>query len=328
MIIVWLCYPNEDITELNIPAEATSHIRSATPGELLQIGIPNSDQQIAMIFIPGGSYRFSHTKGKNKKYYQTEITYPYWLGKYEITQEVWEKVTGRTFIPKQEKHRPIATGAQYPMCQISYYECLDFCDRLTELAQQQGNLPKGYCFSLPTEAQWELAYSCGEEIGPPWHLEERAWIDDGSPGTGAHPVGMKAPNAWGFHDMLGNIWELCSDFASFDRLHGRNPVNWKTDDKNLTLDDRLRIVMTGSGWNTSMLYMFHEVVNNANTGDFDIGFRVALVPEEQHRLLKKRLKNLKPTSENMRHVRRVVRNVGQFFKWLRAYILKQEGGAP
>lgn len=98
------------------------------------------------------------------------------------------------------------------MCQVSYDECLDFCDRLTEIARQQGILPEGYCFSLPTEAQWELAYSCGKEIVLPDNLEKVAWMDFHDANTGAYPVGQKEPNAWGFHDMLGNVWELCADF--------------------------------------------------------------------------------------------------------------------
>ncbi len=84
------------------------------------------------------------------------------------------------------------------MCQVSYDECLDFCDRLTEIARQQGILPEGYCFSLPTEAQWELAYSCGKEIVLPDNLEKVAWMDFHDANTGAYPVGKKNPMHGGF----------------------------------------------------------------------------------------------------------------------------------
>lgn len=197
-------------------------------------------------------------------------------------------------------------GARYPMCQVSYDECLDFCDRLTEIARQQGILPEGYCFSLPTEAQWELAYSCGKEIVLPDNLEKVAWMDFHDANTGAYPVGQKEPNAWGFHDMLGNVWELCADFYHSHRLHGRNPVNWKTDTGNLSTDTGLSVTSLGGGVFSFIPDNEKEIPReryHADSRRASTGLRVALVPVQQHQLLKKRLKHLHPVPDWLMDIR-------------------------
>ena len=112
---------------------------------------------------------------------------------------------------------------------------MSFCRELTRRAREAGiNLPEGYEFTLPTEAQWEYAargghrmsgynvYSGGNSLDAVgWYYEnsgrsrlnDSSWSGDrlDSNGNCTHPVGTKAANELGIHDMSGNVWELCRD---------------------------------------------------------------------------------------------------------------------
>ena len=90
-------------------------------------------------------------------------------------------------------------------------------------------LPKGWSYRLPTEAEWEYAcragtkteYSFGDSDS---ELDEYAWYGKAEAlGGTTHPVGEKKPNAWGLHDMHGNVWEWCQDW------HGKYPSGPVTD---------------------------------------------------------------------------------------------------
>ena len=78
---------------------------------------------------------------------------------------------------------------------------------------------------LPTEAQWE--YSCRDETTTPFagHVDDLGWHKENSGGK-THPVGQKAPNAFGLHDTHGNVWEWCEDFydeAFYSKPEARGP---------------------------------------------------------------------------------------------------------
>jgi formylglycine-generating enzyme required for sulfatase activity len=117
------------------------------------------------------------------------------------------------------------TGApRHPVTEVSWLDAIRFCNLLS----QQAGLPPSYTLSddpdgrdvacdwtaggyrLPSEAEWEYACRAGTTGVRYGELDEIAWYVDNSGGT-VHDVATRAPNAWGLHDMIGNVWEWCWD---------------------------------------------------------------------------------------------------------------------
>lgn len=130
------------------------------------------------------------------------LSHGFWMGKYEVTQAQWKVLmdSNPAFFPGDD--RPVET--------VSWNDINRFIEILNER--------DGTDFRLPTEAEWE--YACrGGSTGPyssggdPASLDSYAWCQDNG-GQETHPVGKKAPNAWGLYDMHGNVTEWCQDWAA------------------------------------------------------------------------------------------------------------------
>ena len=199
-----------------------------------------------------------------------------------------------------------ATADDAAMYFVTWHEAVEFCERLNARARAEGTLPRGYAFGLPTEAQWEYACRAGtmdatpagpmEAISPnhapvldpiAWYAgnssvgyQGSGWDTSGWPGkqypgglAGVRRVGLKAPNAWGFHDMLGNVNEWCRDRAA-DALPGGRV----TDPTGPTAGHE-RIVRGGS-WHSPAAYCrsAYRAWSIPDGRMPFIGFRLALVP--------------------------------------------------
>jgi formylglycine-generating enzyme required for sulfatase activity len=147
------------------------------------------------------------------------ISRPFWLGKYEVTQAEFAALAGRN--PSQNK------GSRKPVDGIDWSGAVAFCRGLTERERQAGRLPEGYEFRLPTEAEWEYACRAGSTDPRPSNPDQVGW-HQGNSGGQTHDVGGKRPNAWGLHDMYGNLWEWCLDWHDvnyYAKAPSVDPVN-------------------------------------------------------------------------------------------------------
>lgn len=138
----------------------------------------------------------------------------FYIGETEVTQELWSAVMGSN--PSGYNSNP-----QLPVESVSWFECLDFIEKLNELT--------GENFKMPTEAQWEYAARGGKKSKGTLYsgsdsIADVAWYKDNSQET-THPVKQKLPNELGLYDMSGNVWEWCSDwYGDYPADACKNPV--------------------------------------------------------------------------------------------------------
>jgi formylglycine-generating enzyme required for sulfatase activity len=183
--------------------------------------------KMEMVLIPPGEFM------RGSEVHKVNITKPFYLGKFEVTQAQWEAVMGNN--PSGFK------GQKNPVEQVSWDDCQRFLDKLNAKTGGQGGK-----FVLPTEAQWEYAcragstkkYCFGDDKA---RLENYAWYKNNSDGK-PHAVGEKKPNAWGLYDMHGNVCEWCADLYDFG-YYAKSPA----DDPRGPTKGSVR-VFRGGGW--------------------------------------------------------------------------------
>jgi len=140
------------------------------------------------------------------------ITQPFWMGKYEVTQSEYQAVMG--------SNPSFFQGANLPVEQVSWNQAVAYCDALTVQEAAAGRLPSGYEYRLPTEAEWE--YCCRAGTTTEFHYGAALVCSQANfvysyhtssycSATGTAVVGSYSANAWGLHDMHGNVWEWCLD---------------------------------------------------------------------------------------------------------------------
>ncbi len=157
--------------------------------------------------------------------HRVNLTRPYWLGRFEVTQSQYEFVVGqRPAFHRASAGAPGDTG-QFPVEQVTWSDALAFCDRLSELPAERA---AGRTYRLPSEAEWERACRAGSEEPYAWRHARPTGDATGetagmTPALPVRAVGSYPPNAYGLFDMRGNVWEWCADW--FDRdYYSRSPL--------------------------------------------------------------------------------------------------------
>ena len=199
---------------------------------------------IEFVWIPPGEFRMGSTgryaDDDEKPVTRVRISRGYWLGKYEVTQGQWESVMG------ENPSRFHECGSSCPVENVSWEGVQDFIKKLNR------RLGKNR-YRLPTEAEWEygargdtVTENYGGNVTIPLGndpiVKQIAWyIQNGEAQT--HLVGRKAPNAFGLHDMLGNVWEWVGDWkGAYPGGAVTNPQGPKAGSER---------VLRGCSWNSS-----------------------------------------------------------------------------
>lgn len=214
-------------------------------------------------FMMGGHSKFPDLNQRGKERHRVILSQGFYLGKHEVTQAQWKKImTGN---PSQWK------GDQLPVEKVNWTQAMKFCSTLTEREHSKGRLPRGWKYTLPTEAQWE--YTCRAGTSTLFSFGDK--ITKNEVNFTRHvrkttPVGKYPPNQWGFHDMHGNVREWCKDF------HGEYPLLSVIDPEG-PLNGTKRLAR-GGAWDNSPPYV-ESAARGAISGskrENIIGFRLAL----------------------------------------------------
>ncbi|MFZ4733441.1 MAG: formylglycine-generating enzyme family protein [Pirellulales bacterium] len=234
-----------------------------------------------LVLIPRGTFTMGSPIEENGAHNDEEqhvvtISKAFYLGKTEVTQGQYEQVMGGN--PSQFQKGVVGTShsSTYPVERVSWEDAVEFCERLSALPAEQA---AGRVYRLPTEAEWEYAcragtgtaYSFGDNAKS---LGDYAWWEENSD-RATHPVGGKKANAWGLHDMHGNVYEWCSDW------YGKYPKDAVTDPVG-PAGGSLRVFRGGCGFNSAWFLRSAFRFRNGPSNRYGVlGFRLALSPSDK-----------------------------------------------
>lgn len=205
-----------------------------------------------MVFVEGGGFKIGGEHQVNLK--------DYYIGKYPVTQELWQAVIGNN--PSHFK------GDNLPVENVSWTDTQKFIQKLNEKT--------GKNYHLPSEAQWEFAARGGNqsknfEFAGSDNLDEVGWYYDNSNGK-THPVGEKKPNELSIYDMSGNVWEWCQD--KWHKNFNGTPNDGKAREDG---SSSIRVVR-GCAWylNAEYCRVSSRLYADAGSSGDSYGFRLAL----------------------------------------------------
>ena len=222
---------------------------------------------LEFVLIPAGQFTNTWTSRNDagedvRNQLVVTISRPFYLGKYEVTQEQWRTLMGGN--PSGFK------GRANPVDQVSWEDAQAFIGKLNLKEGSQG-------YRLPTEAEWEHAARAGRDTAwffgdDPAALEAYAWFEKNSKGA-TQPVGKKKPNPWGLYDIYGNVAEWVEDW--YEKYQSGEVTDPTGPDSG---SSRIR---RGGSWASEAeecQSSWREGRNSPDTKGVDLGFRLAYSP--------------------------------------------------
>lgn len=205
----------------------------------------DNELKLKLVWCPPGTFTMGSQPGEdeyrtNEGQVETTLSRGFWIGKYEVTQGEWEQLMksnpSEFSSTGQAKYKIFGkVTLRFPVESLLVEEAVDFCQRLTEQERAAGRLPTNWEYALPTEAQWEYACRAGTTTATAFG-DQLGSVDANFKGfvpyNGAKRgpflfrttnVGTYRGNAWGIHDMHGNVWEFCAGWYTDEARGGSDP---------------------------------------------------------------------------------------------------------
>ena len=242
-----------------------------------------------MVYVEGGTFTMGATSEQGSDYDKDErpthkVTLDsYYIGKYEVTQQLWEYVMSYEGVDADgssisayasdvwlgtNPSSIYGVGDYYPAYYVNWEDIVNiFLPRLNKIT--------GKTYRLPTEAEWEYAArggnkSQGYKYTGSNTIDDVAWYADNATGAnfGTQEVGLKLPNELGLYDMSGNVWEWCSDwYGVYSSSSQTNPTGPTSGSGH---------VYRGGSWGSKAQYCRVSYRYRNSTGDrySGVGFRL------------------------------------------------------
>jgi formylglycine-generating enzyme required for sulfatase activity len=239
-----------------------------------------TDYGATMVAITAGTFEMG--SADYGPVHTVTLTHDFWLGRTEVTQEEYARFGGSADTTPSYAS---SCGSTCPVEQVSWEDAAAYANALSaseglELcytaaggglaAILEGNPYMCAGYRLPTEAEWEYAARAGEpyDYAGSATAGDVAWTYDNS-GSTTHPVARKSANAWGLHDMSGNVWEWNNDWYD---TYGPDPVV-----DPLGAAAALARVRRGGSWGNDEVNasVASRAYNAADVRNDIIGFRLA-----------------------------------------------------
>ena len=225
----------------------------------------SSANDLEMIWVDPGTFTMGQV-GVAEPVHEVTLTEGFYLGKFEVTQAQYEAVMTGNVDDLNATPSEFGGHPNYPVEQVSHDDIQIFLARLN--SQEAANIPAGWAYVLPTEAQWEYACRAGTTTEYFWGNDINASQANYDAVNSTTNVGEYLPNSWGFYDMHGNVWELTADW------HG-NYSNGSVIDPLGSASGSARVVRGGSLSDAGTgLRSAGRNINGPSDRGYDLGFRV------------------------------------------------------